>query len=271
MSWYDYMWEDDHPPGYLQNIDGSWYSPIEVFYDYYGDLEWRDVPGHPKYSVSETGLVASFYNVPNQDVKILATWPNQYGHRMTRIEGEHFLIHRLVAMAFIPNPYNYPIVRHLNDDPTDNRVENLAWGTMADNHQDMVDHDRDFKKAVYCYETNEVYRSCAEAARVFDVSKANVTRCCEGIIHTCKGYYHLCYLSDKDYKLKHLETWLKEYSRYKPVKATNLDTGEEIIFSSRKEAAEKLGIPDCGISSTISGHTPHSHRWRFEDWSDEFG
>lgn len=47
-------------------------------------------------------------------------------------------IHRMLAEAFIPNPETLPYVRHLNDVKTDNRLENLAWGTPSDNLYDAV-------------------------------------------------------------------------------------------------------------------------------------
>lgn len=47
-------------------------------------------------------------------------------------------VHRLVAQAFIPNPDNLPIVRHLDDNPKNNHVENLAWGTQSDNMFDAA-------------------------------------------------------------------------------------------------------------------------------------
>ena len=49
-----------------------------------------------------------------------------------------YLVHRLVALAFIPNPEAHPQVRHWNDVPDDNRTENLLWGTNSDNLHDRV-------------------------------------------------------------------------------------------------------------------------------------
>ena len=43
------------------------------------------------------------------------------------------LLHRLVGLAFIPNPDNKPYVLHFNDDPTNYLLENLKWGTQGEN------------------------------------------------------------------------------------------------------------------------------------------
>ena len=51
-----------------------------------------------------------------------------YGDR-----SKKFMVHRLVAMAFIPNPDNKSIVDHINRNRADNRVENLQWVTTQEN------------------------------------------------------------------------------------------------------------------------------------------
>lgn len=53
---------------------------------------------------------------------------------------EDIQLHRLLAQMFIPNPDNLPVVRHLNDDARDYRLENLAWGTQKDNLYDIFNN-----------------------------------------------------------------------------------------------------------------------------------
>jgi len=114
--------------------------------------EWRPVKGYEgRYEVSSVGRVKSlariavapnasgYRNIPE---RILSLTPAGKGHRAVNLALEgvitRTLVHRMVAEAFIPNPDGLPFVRHLNDVPNDNRVENLAWGTPSDNGYDAV-------------------------------------------------------------------------------------------------------------------------------------
>jgi hypothetical protein len=47
-------------------------------------------------------------------------------------------VHRIVAAAFLDNPYDLPIVLHKDDDPSNNHLSNLMWGTQFMNIQDMI-------------------------------------------------------------------------------------------------------------------------------------
>lgn len=104
--------------------------------------EWRAIPGHEgRYEVSDKGRVRSF---ARGEAHILATWTSSpQGHLKTRIGGRAVsgrYIHQLVLEAFVgPRPEGM-VTRHLNGDPADNRVENLAWGTQSENNYDAVRH-----------------------------------------------------------------------------------------------------------------------------------
>ena len=69
----------------------------------------------------------------------MKTYKNFEGYKRVKLtqngKRKSFLIHRLVALAYIPNTYNKPIVNHINSNRTDNRVENLEWVTHKENSQ----------------------------------------------------------------------------------------------------------------------------------------
>ena len=52
---------------------------------------------------------------------------------------KRFYVHRLVAIHYIPNPDNKPEVDHINQNPHDNRLENLRWVTSLENSENMGD------------------------------------------------------------------------------------------------------------------------------------
>lgn len=49
------------------------------------------------------------------------------GRSMVSIKGDPYQLSTLIAKMFVPNPYNYRCVEHINGDITDDRAENLIW------------------------------------------------------------------------------------------------------------------------------------------------
>ena len=57
------------------------------------------------------------------------------GYYTCCINGANTLVHRLVAMAFIPNPHNYPIINHKDCNRLNNNADNLEWCTHSYNER----------------------------------------------------------------------------------------------------------------------------------------
>lgn len=64
------------------------------------------------------------------------------GYLRTVMDGKTVKVHRVVAETWLQNPLNKPQVNHINNDRTDNRIENLEWVTQAENLAHMMTQGR---------------------------------------------------------------------------------------------------------------------------------
>lgn len=141
--------------------------------------EHKPVPGFPLYEVSNDGEVRSWVPWKGTPVpRVLKQQENPAGYRIVFIGGKAKTVHRLMALAFLDGPAS-EVVRHLNDDKLDNRVENLAWGTRSDNGRDAVRNGKHYLASLtHCplrghplsganlYVTPRGKRACRECIRI---------------------------------------------------------------------------------------------------------
>lgn len=93
---------------------------------------FKNIPGFEDYSVSKCGKVKS-----NRRNRLLSIITRRDGYKELGIRRDKqkyvMLVHRLVAMTYIPNPDNKPCVNHIDSDRGNNSVDNLEWCTYKEN------------------------------------------------------------------------------------------------------------------------------------------
>jgi hypothetical protein len=78
--------------------------------------------------------VSNFGNVRNDMKNKILKQSDNNGYKIVSLNGKFNRVHRLIANAFIDNPTNKPCIDHINNDKSDNRIENLRWVTIKENN-----------------------------------------------------------------------------------------------------------------------------------------
>lgn len=189
---------------FVQHIDGDLHncrlSNLKIIDSNMLGSNFTDIPGFPQYQASSDGIIRRIpYTYVNKAgvlntlrCMIMKPHVDPYGYLRvcTTVDGKHMStsVHRLVALAFIPNPDNKPTVNHKDGNKRNNSVENLEWATPAEQNRHAILHGlRDgtmqnarvvskqkISKLVYCVETGKIYPSEISAERELGLSASSV-------------------------------------------------------------------------------------------------
>lgn len=286
---------------FVARIDGSSYPlkrepiPPSSFIFVLGNFEkvlekmteeiWKPVVGYEGlYEVSNLGNVKSLDRVVKNlsgdyiksgAIKKQSSRPR--GYRVVTLtkngNSKRLSVHRLVAMAFISNPYNYPEVDHIDRDPSNNIVENLRWCS----HEDNMNNENSIQYMKNCMDKKEYsvlglaaktakgsvsapkplhqytkdgqyitsYKSHNEASRITGIERAAIEGVLDKIQYSAGGFMWSSKLRD-DFKYKPTI-----HSFFKPIQ--RIDTVNNIIgeWDSITKAAKALGVSRKYISARI--------------------
>lgn len=168
--------------------------------------QWKSAVGYEQYlEVSTLGRVRrishSFVKRNGRicKVKSCILKPNhsRKGYLLVNVKGGKLVsLHRLVAMAFIPNPKNLPEINHIDENKENNKISNLEWCTHKENSQHGTRNKRiseTLKNSLH--NKKPIIRSdgvkflgLADAARAVDGYPSNICKCLKGIIRSAYGY-----------------------------------------------------------------------------------
>lgn len=156
---------------------------------------WKDIEGYEGlYQVSNIGRVKRV----NTD-RILKENKSTCGYLQVGLCKDGVrnakIIHRLVAQAFIPNPENKPDVAHIDEDKTNNRVDNLVWATRKETinygtRNERVSKTMGIPIIATNIKTAEVkeFSSSAECARLLSLNAGGIYSALKGRYKQCGGY-----------------------------------------------------------------------------------
>ena len=118
------------------------------------------------YAVNEDGRIYSYISC-----KYMNPYTDSYGYFTVTLRKNKVSywckVHRIIAVAYIPNPDNKPFVDHINQNKSDNSIDNLRWVSIMENNQNVSVYKTNKLKEQYICKDHNSFK--------FKITRNNIT------------------------------------------------------------------------------------------------
>lgn len=161
---------------------------------------WKDIEGYEGiYQISNFGDVKSLNYSRTKKEHTLKQQIDKYGYKRVLLyknnKSKHYLIHRLVAQAFIPNPDNLPQINHKDENRQNNVFNNLEWcdckyNNNYGNRNQKI--QKSLSKEIKQLDKNgkliKIWENSIIASKHLNIHSGNIRSCCRHELKTAGGY-----------------------------------------------------------------------------------
>ena len=164
--------------------------------------QWKLIDGTEKTYVSNLGRI-------KKGTKLKTIFHDHSGYKYVCEKDKKLFVHVCVAKAFVPNPYNNPVIDHLDGNKDNCKADNLEWVTVRENTQRFYGLIAEKGEKVTRRKTNilaidkednaTLYDNQSAAARALGVDVKSISKAVTGLIKTFKGFkfYRIETLTDE--------------------------------------------------------------------------
>lgn len=241
-------------------------KPLE--YEYFENIKGFGID----YKISNFGRVVS---LKRGNETLLSVAINHKGYPVVFLSKDgktkNYLIHRLIAIQFIPNPENKPQVNHINGIRTDFSISNLEWCTASENVRHSYDvlgkvhnatgmFNRCGKKVAQ-YDLDgkllNTFQSTMDAERSLKISNTNISLSCKKNVNRSFGGFMFRYFDNEP--IEKIDKYIKTPSYLsKKIQVISLKDNTVMEFNTITEGASEIKINNATLSKYLKLQIPYN-------------